>query len=189
MAGRVLRSHTACSTRVFCAGRCKEGGAVPLHKSLVFSEPMEVDFVIQQLFELPKFEAQKAYCQSLMPHPRLREIFCRIIDRWDEIPTNRRDKFLYFVMIALPRVDYDVTTIQDTDLRNYCMKNSFALNENMIRYVAVCRHKSTLSVIRERVSVVSPELKSLALALGKKKETGQANREILYEIYKFGSQK
>lgn len=149
---------------------------------------MDTKSALQYLFELPKFEVQKEFCRSLAQHDNLHEIFCGVIDQWNSIPSNRKDKFFYLVSLILPKMDYDILCIENTELRNYCLKVKFVLDEKMVRYVATCRYKSTLQIIKENMSEVSEELRALALELGKCKETRQLNRGVLYHIYSANSE-
>eukprot|EP00866_Antonospora_locustae_P001978 jgi/Antlo1/1978/150 len=144
---------------------------------------MDVKSALQYLYELPKFDVQKEFCRSLAQNYNLHDVFCGVLERWGSIPTNRKDKFFYLVSLVLPRIDYDILSIEDTELRNYCLRVKFVLDENMVRYASICRHRSTLQIIKENVSGTSKELGTLALDLGKRKETKQPNREVLYHIY------
>lgn len=146
---------------------------------------MDPKTAVQYLFELPKFDAQKEFCRSLLALDEHHGLLAEVVAQWHTIPPNRRDKFFYLVSLLLPRVDYDVLDIGDTELRNYCIKCSFRLDERMVRYVAACRPSSTLLVIREglRDVDVNRGLGLLALELGKRRDVHQKNREVLYAIY------
>jgi len=144
---------------------------------------MDVKSALQHLYELPKFDVQKEFCRSLAQHCNLHEVFCGVVERWGSIPSNRKDKFFYLVSLVLPKVDYDILGIEDTELRNFCLKAKFVLDEKMVRYASTCRYRSTLQIIMKSVSGASDELGALALELGKCKETRQPNREVLYHIY------
>lgn len=149
-------------------------------------DPMDVKSALQHLYELPKFDVQKEFCRSLAQSYNLHDLFTGVVERWGSIPTNRKDKFFYLVSLVLPKVDYDILSIEDTELRNYCLKVKFVLDEKMVRYASTCRHRSTLQIIKESVSGACEELRMLALELGKRKETRQPNREVLYHIYSAG---
>lgn len=144
---------------------------------------MDPRSVVQHLFELPKFEAQKEFCRSLVEQDNLYDVLCEVIKQWDAIPPNRRDKFFYLVSLALGKVDYDILSIESTDLRNYSIRCLFKLDEKMVRYIAVCKHRSTLATIRESLKEADYQIGVLALELGKQRQVMQANREVLYEIY------
>jgi hypothetical protein len=144
---------------------------------------MEARRILQQLFELPKYEAQKEFCRQLMTLSNLDELLREVISVWNTIPTMRKDKFFYLVSLLIERVDYDILRIENTELRNYCIRNKFFLDERMLQYIATCEYKSTLLAIRENIYPVDDTLRCLALELGKAKSTKQLNREILYEIY------
>lgn len=149
-------------------------------------DPMDVKSALQHLYELPKFDVQKEFCRYIAQNCNLHDVLCGVVERWGSIPTNRKDKFIYLVSLVLPKVDYDILSIEDTELRNYCLRVKFVLDEKMVRYASACRHRSTLQIIKENVSGACEKLRALALELGKRKETRQPNREVLYHIYSAG---
>lgn len=144
---------------------------------------MEAKHILQQLFELPKHEAQIEFCRRLMSLPKLDVLLHELVNIWSTIPSNRKDKFFYLVSLLLQKVEFDVLGIENTELRNYCIRNRFVLDERMLRYIATCEYKSTLVAISENISGASDALRCLALELGKDKDIKQLNREVLYTIY------
>ena len=155
----------------------------------------KIDKFLENLFELPKFNVQKEFISNkinLFEENDLILLFNLVINKWSNIPLNRKDKFYYLLNCISEIIFIEPWNIKETEIRNYLIKiylsnnsNNITFYEELINYIAICNSLSTLKLIKETIKSrnFSDEIKNYSFKIGQKKEIKKTNRDVLFDIY------
>lgn len=140
--------------------------------------------IVQELYELPKFDKQKEYCDKIVGQlndAQLLALFKTTVNNWTSFKFDRQDKFFYLIKKIQERIPVPFAEL-GSELRNFCLKNyldKYGVTLEILEFVQICKHKSTLEVIKN--GFCSNEVKQVAYEMAKRYE---CNKEVYLSLYR-----